>query len=197
MLESNESKRIDYLDSVRGLAALSVLVYHVICSHWDWLKPARIAMMIFNGSDAVAMFFVLSGLVLSLRLIQRDIKISPDYFLKYAFARIFRLYPAFIVMLLVYYFYAHHQENFASLIKETFVSNPYHLFEEAMLIRNHHILFLPDWTLGVEMAISLLVPFMVILAREGNKLFMFFILTILLITISICLNFFTYLDWGF
>lgn len=37
--------RIDYLDSVRGLAAFSVVVYHFISSHWGWHTSMKIACM--------------------------------------------------------------------------------------------------------------------------------------------------------
>ena len=56
--------RLEYLDSVRGIAALMVVFYHFI--GWKWAEePAfHLSSMIFNGSDAVSFFFVLSGLVL-------------------------------------------------------------------------------------------------------------------------------------
>ncbi|MCF8239066.1 MAG: acyltransferase family protein [Saprospiraceae bacterium] len=109
------SQRIEYLDAIRGLAALSVVVYHVITSHWDWMKEAKVAMMVFNGADAVAMFFVLSGLVLSYKVFQRDLVIDAAYYRSFAVSRVFRLYPAFLIMLVIYYFYEHRGENYLTL----------------------------------------------------------------------------------
>ena len=62
-----KSNRITYLDSIRGLSALSVVIYHVIQAHWGWHLWAKITCIFINGSDAVSMFFVLSGLVLALQ----------------------------------------------------------------------------------------------------------------------------------
>lgn len=168
--------RIEYLDTIRGLAALSVVFYHVLASHWDWMKITKIAYMVFNGSDAVAMFFVLSGLVLSLKVFQKNLIIDTEYYRKYFVARIFRLYPAFLVMLLTYYITKHYSENLLSLFIDTFYRNPYYFWEEALLIRDHHDLFLPDWTLGIEIGISLLVPFFILLCNYNQKLFIYFIL---------------------
>ncbi len=170
------AKRIEYLDAIRGLAALSVVMYHVINSHWAWMTEAKVAMIVFNGADAVAIFFVLSGLVLSYKVFQRDVQIDGDYVKKFAVSRVFRLYPAFLVMFVIYYSVAHFGENYLTLWKDTFLHNPYYFWEEAMLMREHHDLYLPGWTLGVEMALSLLVPFMILIARQGDRLFIFFLL---------------------
>lgn len=63
------SPRMEYLDSIRGLAALAVLLSHSLIFEW----PAAITKAVnlpfvnlaFNGKEAVAMFFVLSGYVLA------------------------------------------------------------------------------------------------------------------------------------
>lgn len=170
------SRRIEYLDAIRGLAALSVVVYHVLSSHWAWMTEAKLAMMVFNGADAVAMFFVLSGLVLSYKVFKRDLVIDAAYYKTFAISRVFRLYPAFLIMLVIYYFYEHRGESYLALWIDTFLHNPHYFWEEALLVRDHHHLYLPDWTLGVEMALSLLVPFMVLIARKGDKLFLYFLI---------------------
>lgn len=178
--KSSKSKRFIYLDAVRGIAALMVVVYHVLGSHWSWMTETKWALMLFNGADAVAIFFVLSGLVLSYKLFQTNLEITPTYYKRFVIARIFRLYPAFLVMLVIYYFYTYAAEPFGQLVGQTFLHNPHFFWEEALLMRGHHSLYLPDWTLGVEMALSLFVPFLIIIARKGDKLFMLFLLAVLL-----------------
>lgn len=172
--------RIAYLDSVRGLAALSVLIYHVNATYPQLPVLKSIIPFIFNGSDAVALFFVLSGLVLSYRFFQYETPIDDKTFKKYAIARLFRIYPALWFMLIIYYIYAHYQDGLA-LIPRTLIFNEYYLWEEMLLVRDHHTLFLPDWTLGIELAISLLLPFMVLLIRYNEKLFVAFLFTCLFI----------------
>ncbi len=173
--------RIDYLDSVRGLAAFAVVIYHFISSHWGWHTSMKIACMFFNGSDSVALFFVLSGLVLSLKYLQQSDKPIVFNLPKYAASRFFRLYPAFLLMLAVYYLHEHWDKLGFTFLKDTFIHNKYYLWEEALLMRDYHNLFLPAWTLGIEMAMSLLLPFLVLLIRHDSKLFNYFICIVLII----------------
>lgn len=70
--------RIPSLDSLRGLAALTVCLFHV--DYDGWAKP------LFNGHGAVVVFFVLSGFVLHGALSRTD----PW---AYLIARFFRLFP--------------------------------------------------------------------------------------------------------
>jgi peptidoglycan/LPS O-acetylase OafA/YrhL len=73
--------RIKYLDSLRGIAALMVVIYHANC--WlDFTKdrlvqsavPSHVLNIFFNANSAVALFFVLSGFVLSLKYINKQTK---------------------------------------------------------------------------------------------------------------------------
>lgn len=65
-----ETKRLDFLDSIRGLAALAVLLSHSIGA-FDWPAPVfnfinlPLLNILFDGHSAVTMFFVLSGFVLA------------------------------------------------------------------------------------------------------------------------------------
>ncbi|HTB83777.1 MAG TPA: acyltransferase [Candidatus Sulfotelmatobacter sp.] len=64
-----ERKRIEFLDTIRGLAALAVLLSHSFIFAWpdrvSWFVNLPFTNLFFNGKQAVAMFFVLSGFVLS------------------------------------------------------------------------------------------------------------------------------------
>lgn len=66
----SESKRIEYLDSIRGLAALFVLFYHTLSAFswpagYNWVASWPMVNILFDGRGAVCMFFVLSGYILS------------------------------------------------------------------------------------------------------------------------------------
>ena len=65
------SQRLDYLDSIRGVAAIAVVAFHYLSEYeppfsisWLAATPLRAA---WDGPAAVQLFFVLSGFVLALR----------------------------------------------------------------------------------------------------------------------------------
>jgi peptidoglycan/LPS O-acetylase OafA/YrhL len=58
------SSRLEWLDSIRGLAALVVLIGH-IAGAFHWPNSARQFLLLFDGRVAVTMFFVLSGFILA------------------------------------------------------------------------------------------------------------------------------------
>jgi peptidoglycan/LPS O-acetylase OafA/YrhL len=79
------------LESLRGVAAVSVVGYHVAAIYWD---------IIATGMIAVVMFFVLSGFVLA-RSLQRNP--SPAAFFRSRFFRLFPPAAATVLLLAVLY----------------------------------------------------------------------------------------------
>lgn len=175
-------RRLDYLDSVRGLAAFSVIVYHFIGWRWADTLNYKLGSMIFNGSDAVSLFFVLSGLVLSWKYFEPDTSLPIDglHFRRYVVNRVVRLYLPFLVALAGYYLGSHRHEPLGQLATE-FATNKTRWLEEALLIRGKHDLYIPAWTLEVEMAASLFVPFLVLLLRYDRQLFGFAVVGIVVL----------------
>lgn len=160
--------RLEYLDSVRGIAALMVVFYHFIGWRWGEEPAYNIASMVFNGSDAVSFFFVLSGFVLSYKYFHfpsNEINI-PQYIYK----RILRLYPAFIFTILLNYLYWHRNELGWHVLADVFYYNRMQLWEELLMVRGMHKFYVPGWTLGVEMALSLLMPILIAAALKNIKL---------------------------
>lgn len=95
------------LDALRGLAALSVVVLHlvVLClgtsypeySWWDRLIPVldrTPISLIWAGHQAVLLFFILSGFALYRMLETRDMSYSH-----YVVRRVFRLWPPYVAAL--------------------------------------------------------------------------------------------------
>lgn len=171
--ENNDStfQRLDYLDSVRGIAAMMVVVYHFIGWRWPDYTKYHVASMAFNGADAVSFFFVLSGFVLSYKYFRsdRDIKMG-----NYIYRRVLRLYPAFIFTVLINYLYWNRASlmagDYLPILKDALWHNGQQLWQELAMVRLTHKFYIPGWTLGVEMALSLLVPLMVYAARQNIKM---------------------------
>lgn len=97
------SRHFTPLDSLRGLAALTVVIHHFVIS--EAVKrsfvdrgPADIA-FVHNGGLVVDFFFVLSGIVIALSYAGPD---KPSFSLRdFVIRRVARIYPLHIVMLLV------------------------------------------------------------------------------------------------
>ncbi|MBC6698408.1 acyltransferase family protein [Hymenobacter puniceus] len=178
--------RLYYLDSVRGLAAFAVIVYHFVGWRWAETLGFKLTSIVFNGSDAVSLFFVLSGLVLSWKYFEPDTSLTIDaaHYRHFAITRTIRLYIPFLVALAGYYFYGHRHEPVRQLVSE-FITNKHLWFEEALLIRGKHDLYGPSWTLEVEMAASLFVPLLALLLRYSRQLFRYVIIGILIFGSSV------------
>ena len=175
-------RRITYLDSVRGLAAFAVVVYHFIGWRWGETLEYKLGSMVFNGSDAVSLFFVLSGLVLSWKYFHPDttLPITADTYRPYVINRLVRLYVPFLTALAIYYLYNHRHDPLGQIVPE-FFTNTHHWLEEALLIRGKHDNYIPGWTLEVEMVASLFVPFLALLLRQSRQLFVALMLVVLVV----------------
>lgn len=171
-MSGGAKERLHYLDSVRGIAASLVVIYHFIGWRWEEHIEYNIASMFFNGADAVSFFFVLSGFVLSYKYFQRNATLSIK---KYVFKRFLRLYPAFIFTVLINYWYWHHGNPDINIIKDMFWQNSHKLWEELIMIRGQHKYYIPGWTLGVEMALSLLMPVFILAGKHYFKLIIWLI----------------------
>ena len=175
-----ENQRLDYIDSVRGIAALAVVAYHwighvTVSAYPLWGETtSRLLQSLFNGPGAVAIFFVISGLVLSLRYIQQPDK--PIAYREFIVKRLFRLYPAYWVALAVMFLYMH--RDFTFHVFEELLK----LLTEASLIRDYSPLYGAGWTLNVEMAASLLMPVFILVLRHDRQWFF------ILILLSVLLN---------
>jgi len=178
--------RLHYLDSIRGLAALATLV-----GHWLHMFPPGQGMaedsrqaldLLICGGDGVSVFFVLSGLVLSLKYLQREGEPQINY-AEFLVNRFFRIYPACFVMLLFYFYSVHKDEMTGNFLWNwTFGGENMHFWEEASLIRNVSIYFGPVWTLNVEVMLSVIVPPLVLLVRYQPRWFKYLLVISLMWT---------------
>lgn len=88
-------RRIDDLESLRGLAALLVVFYHMPKWH-----PVYSTTFFMNGYLMVPLFFVLSGFVISAAY--RNRLATGTDFARFQFLRFGRLYPIHLLFLLIF-----------------------------------------------------------------------------------------------
>ncbi|WP_164284217.1 acyltransferase family protein [Stenotrophomonas maltophilia] len=166
----NPDKNIPFLDAVRGIAVLFVLVRHAWGLSWSpsasiaGIELSRIIVMMSSGVD---LFFVLSGVLLSTRFLRADAngKPAPEY-LPYIKARILRIGPPYwLVLFLVVLFYTPvfipQEKVWSTAGAAIFIS---HLaFGQSLFLFSFgaYSVGTPFWTLTIEMLFYLVLPLVV------------------------------------
>jgi peptidoglycan/LPS O-acetylase OafA/YrhL len=173
----SNTARLEYLDALRGIASLMVVVYHFIGWRWENNPEFHWGAMLFNGSDAVSFFFVLSGLVLAFPYFQSQRTLNIK---SYIIRRIARIYPGFVVAVLLNYGYVHRHELSTDFVR-LFFTEAKPLWRELLLVKGVHQIFIPGWTLGVEMAMSLLLPLLILAVQRQAAWLYFFPLISLMV----------------
>jgi peptidoglycan/LPS O-acetylase OafA/YrhL len=176
--------RYRQLDSLRGLAALSVFFTHFISMKitLPWLRVLQQSPLgiLFNGNAAVMLFFVLSGFVLSLPFVDHK---KPLKFGDFYLRRVFRIYPAYIFAILfalllkeiVFYKngllpYADWMNNFWAWNWSTQSSTE--IAKTLLLIGpdfNINYIDPPIWSMVIEMKMSIILPFFILVVSKGGK----------------------------
>ncbi|MFD0750773.1 acyltransferase family protein [Mucilaginibacter calamicampi] len=183
-IKSQVSQRFQQLDSLRGIAALCVFLSHYLLAfnidaHSSWTLRFTPLGIITNGRAAVMFFFVLSGFVLALPFLNsnKPLKLLPFYL-----KRILRIYPAYLaaiafaLLLKTYLYQPVAMHSFSPWINEFWawhMDSKYaiELIKTCLLIGpnfNGDLIDPVIWSLVVEMKMSLIIPFIIMLVNRCN-----------------------------
>lgn len=178
----DKQSRIGYLDAARGIAACMVMIYHF--SSWKYGDKTSVkwAHILFNGADAVSFFFVLSGFVLAFPFLQKE---KPVHFGQFYINRVFRIYPAFLLVLLINACYWERHELWnhpLAALSNLLLLNKTEFWQEAILIRGNSKFLGLDWTLTIETAMSFFMPFLILMVRQNKKAIVWFVFSYLLMS---------------
>ncbi len=92
-------------NALRFYAALSVIVQHVSYSPHDWFRvpllPVTLERLFLNGSDAVNLFFILSGFLITYLLLAEGDRAGKVNIRNFYLRRAFRIYPVYFVYLVI------------------------------------------------------------------------------------------------
>lgn len=166
------TKHSPELQSIRGLAALAVLLLH--CTYYyDYNEALKGTLEIFfNAHAAVVVFFVLSGHVLTLSLAKTSI--TPTSVLGFYVRRVIRIYPALFVALILAlaYVIAFRGMTPPSVVSSWWGPNRRLVPDLPAILVSFTALRtplpLPVWTLTIELCASFLLPFIVLLTKRRN-----------------------------
>ena len=172
-------KKIRFLESLRGISALVVLLFH--------LKETSDSLiiqnfLILNGEIFVDFFFVLSGLVIAYNYSNR-IHTFMDL-LKFKFKRLLRLYPLHILTLLIFilievakYFLTTQMNIFSN--SEPFSINNINTFFHNIFLTHAFLPLnsfnIPSWSISVEFYTYFLFSVIIFLIKNKNICFYIFV----------------------
>jgi peptidoglycan/LPS O-acetylase OafA/YrhL len=161
------TNEIKPLTGIRGAAAFLVMLYHYAtypafaALHWSALQ---------KGYLCVDLFFVLSGFVLALRYSKR-FEENPSWTTYSAFikARVARLYPAYLLIIFLYY--AKWTLNFSGVNTTPYTSKE--IAANFLLVQSWGILptraiIWDSWSVSVEAIAYLLFPLLLVIALEKS-----------------------------
>lgn len=189
---------IAYLDTIRGLAALTVVSEHFIIAYdlpvtdpiWKHRLDYSPLHFWWDGIAAVSMFFVLSGLVLSLKYFRSGPELSFTQFHLPGFIvnRLCRIWLPYCAILLISALL--YSESIKSpalptlLTADTWITQMWrgHPLDTMAMWREAFLLHLPglvvlipqSWTLEIELVLSLLLPVGLLLIQRGSAWLVFF-----------------------
>jgi len=167
VIKTPKSEFYERIDSIRGLAALSVAIGHVLIASTQtrglhlisigefseltiFQKIVRLLLVIFNGEAAVMCFFVISGFVLY-KALDGLYKNQKHWIAIFYKKRLYRIYPALIVSYIFLGFY---------------LQSPSNQFVEGIIlwgIGENPV----TWTLKVELLMALLLPYIYLLFKKN------------------------------
>ncbi|MBD3635802.1 MAG: acyltransferase [Crocinitomicaceae bacterium] len=197
-MRSKNSNQITVINSLRGIAALSVVLYHFICTTVDYIHNEVLLETFHYGVKGVQLFFVISGIVIPLSMINNGYTIKKWWnFIVRRFIRIEPPYFAAILLGIIYLIGRNYIPGTAEVDLTPSVST-------ILLHLGYLIPFIEDvdwinpvfWTLAVEfqyyLAISLLLP--LALSKKIPLRYLFYAIFIGVTFLPIASAFFPF--WG-
>lgn len=178
---TNQSPHNTQLQSLRGIAALVVMIHHSLrvygSGNWAWVTSE----WILNAQAAVIIFFVLSGYVLSRSLARRglDRRGVTIFYIR----RAFRIYPALWIGIAFGAVYALVIRPLSASHLSDWVMGHYIRAQmtpatvAGSLIGTNNYLLPPAWTITAELSASLILPALVwAFLKEGKLAILFTIM---------------------
>jgi len=147
-------QRLAFLDSLRGLAAVYVVFYHMtLLPDPHLMVPHWASMIVLNGGTAVTLFFIVSAFSLCYAMQRHAHETIYDFYVR----RFFRIAPLFYTCIIFYiirdYFYYHALHTPLEIAASVFFVFNFFPGHETGFVW-------ASWTIGVEMVFYLIFPFL-------------------------------------
>ncbi|HEY1040730.1 MAG TPA: acyltransferase [Bacteroidia bacterium] len=168
-MSAEHKNNIPVLDSLRAFAALSVCLFHYVCTTTGFIQGEGVKDLFSIGIYGVQLFFVISGFVIPWAMYNAGFRFSN--FFRFLFKRLLRLEPPYIVSVLLALFILYAKEKFFGMQTGGDLSYQRILLHLGYLIpffEQYEWLNTVYWTLAVEFQYYLLIALLFIpLIRMG------------------------------
>lgn len=172
-----QPKKLDFIDSLRGVAALYVLVYHLsLATNPAVVAPGWLAPITGAGGCGVMLFFALSAFTLCLSMQSRRADETTPI-LNYYLRRFFRIAPLFYLWMIISYA---RDGIFFNIWHPTEVIAKSFFFVFNFFPGREQGFVWASWTIGVEMAFYVVFPLFFRIANNLGKAVALFFLTVLI-----------------
>lgn len=194
---ATKTKKYEYLDSMRGIAILLVVLGHVgnmIGEQAYAYFPSFLQQFIYNGHLGVQMFFVVSAFTLMMSYENRkgETQATKKFFIR----RFFRIAPMYYLAILV---------TSLQMINFDFANFHWHTFHKTALVTNALFInslspstinnfVIGGWSISVEFMFYLILPFLCARVKSLNGFLTFTLLTLLLSSLLLFLLKGTWVD---
>ena len=175
MVMTQPSSRIEGLDGLRAVAVMTVLVSHIFLAAPGVLQYSIFRTFARGGFLGVNMFFVMSGFLITSRLLQDQESGGQINLRKFYAHRALRIFPAVAVFLAAHYFYAVRNDfplsgtaaNEFAMTKATFLQ-----YANYAVYKNPMTQFVDNvslWSLSIEGQFYIAVPILVFVLFRKNR----------------------------
>lgn len=182
--------RIAYLDGLRAIAVLLVVIHHAIA---DSKTRGTLARVLSHGNHGVELFFILSGFCLSyptLSRLRRDTATSFDV-VRYAAHRVVRIVPPYWLAIVATVGFGFIVTRLGFTLPQSFSNaSPLDVIQQALFVDpGVRLVSAPFWTLPLEFRWYLLFPITLWLWTKSPRAFAAFGIAMFAATLTRVVNF--------
>ena len=163
---SKNTAYLPRLDHLRFFAAAIVVTYHYAYGAIAQISDPVVMLLFRDGYSGVSLFMVVTGFILTLICLEKDVKYGS-----FIYNRLLRIYPLYIVVVLLVSFSAGRQVPLSSfLAMATFTGN----LNGVIIPKYTHI-----WTLMVEFQFYLLFPFLMAFLNRFGAIYLLAVIAVM------------------